>query len=77
MKSNTGSACARSYVYSQGLSEGRCSEITVNAFGTKNKMRRFILGQLPYFVAALSPRWLDPSTSETYMHPEEVMTSSP
>ncbi|KAF2860557.1 hypothetical protein K470DRAFT_264369 [Piedraia hortae CBS 480.64] len=75
MENKTGSARVCDYLYSHGFLEGRYSDITVNAFGTEYKLHRLSLEQAPFFAAALSTRWLDPSTNEIFIHPEEVDAS--
>ena len=60
------------HLYQRGLISGRHSDITVNAFGTKYALHRLLLDQAPFFESALSGPWLEASSSEIQLRPEEV-----
>ena len=60
------------HLYHRGLISGRHSDITVNAFGTKYALHRLLLDRAPFFESALSEPWLEASSDEIALHPEEV-----
>jgi hypothetical protein len=60
------------HLYSRGLMNGRHSDITVNAFGTRYALHRLLLDRAPFFCSALSEPWFESSAKEITLHPEDI-----
>ena len=60
------------HLYQRGLISGRHSDITVTAFGTKYALHRLLLDRAPFFESAFSEPWLEASSNEIALRPEEL-----
>ncbi|KAF2453755.1 hypothetical protein BDY21DRAFT_354974 [Lineolata rhizophorae] len=60
------------HLYTRGLLGGRHSDILVAAFGHKYALHRLILDRAPFFATALSEPWLESTSKEITLHPEEI-----
>ena len=60
------------HLYQRGLISGRHSDITVHAFGSKYALHRLLLDRAPFFESALSEPWLEASSSEITLRPEDM-----
>ncbi|KAI9718733.1 MAG: hypothetical protein M1812_003907 [Candelaria pacifica] len=60
------------HLYTRGLLNGRHSDITVHAFGTRYALHRLLLDRAPFFSSALSEPWFESSAKEIALHPEDI-----
>ncbi len=60
------------HLYTRGLLNGRHSDITINAFGTRYALHRLLLDRAPFFSSALSEPWFESSAKEITLHPEDI-----
>ncbi|KAI9793155.1 MAG: hypothetical protein M1835_007411 [Candelina submexicana] len=60
------------HLYTRGLLNGRHSDITVHAFGTRYALHRLLLDRAPFFSSALSEPWFESSAKEITLHPEDI-----
>ena len=61
-----------SHLYNRGLLNGKHSDITIYAFGTKYALHRLLLDRSPFFSSALSEPWFESSSNEINLHPDDV-----
>lgn len=61
-----------SHLYTRGLLNGRHSDITVHAFGTKYALHRLILDRAPFFSSALSEPWFESTSKDITLQPDDV-----
>ena len=59
------------HLYTRGLLGGRHSDITVIAFGNRYSLHRLILDRSPFFANAFSEPWLESSSKEISLNPEQ------
>lgn len=60
------------HLYQRGLLDGRYSDINVHVLGKSYNLHRLVLDQAPFFASALSEPWLEASSKEITLHPEEI-----
>ncbi|KAG8631275.1 hypothetical protein KVT40_000415 [Elsinoe batatas] len=60
------------HLYTQGLLSGKHSDITVNAFGCAYRLHRLMLARAPFFSTALSGQWIESTSNNITLHPEDV-----
>ena len=60
------------HLYTQGLLTGRHSDITVRVFGKQYALHRIILDRTSFFATALSGPWVEASSREITLHPEDI-----
>ncbi|QDS72432.1 hypothetical protein FKW77_009221 [Venturia effusa] len=60
------------HLYTRGLLGGRHSDISVLAFGHRYNLHRLILDRAPFFATALTEPWIESSSKEISLHPEDI-----
>ena len=56
----------------RGFMDGRHSDITIYAFGTKYRLHRLLLDRVPFFSSAFSGSWAESAATEMALHPEDI-----
>ncbi|KAI9818927.1 MAG: hypothetical protein M1827_007748 [Pycnora praestabilis] len=72
IRASSESAPLPHHLYTRGLLNGRHSDITVHAFGTKYALHRLLLDRAPFFSSALSEPWFESTAKEITLHPEDI-----
>ncbi|KAE7996956.1 hypothetical protein FH972_001632 [Carpinus fangiana] len=60
------------HLYTRGLLGGRHSDIVVKVFGHAYPLHRIILDRAPFFSSALTEPWVEASSKEITLHPEDI-----
>lgn len=55
--------------------EGRHSDITIYAFGTRYKLHKLMLDRVPFFSSAFSGGWAESLSNEMVLEPEDIDTN--
>lgn len=61
-----------SHLFARGLTEGRHSDITIHAFGTRYALHRLLLDRAPYFSSMLSGPWSESSKKDVILELEDL-----
>ena len=70
--SSTETAPLPNHLYNRGLRDGKHSDITVHAFGSRYALHRLLLDRAPFFASALSEPWFESSSKEIVLHPDDI-----
>ena len=61
-----------SHLFARGLTEGKHSDITIHAFGTRYALHRLLLDRAPYFSSMLSGPWSESSKKDVVLDVEDL-----